>query len=152
MTLFFDDFGFVILMKILHHTQNTFGKGRQAVALRVSGDRAAFYGCRILSYQDTLLDDGGRHYFSNCYIEGATDFIFGNATSLYEVRLLNICKSYSLILRDYYNLRIYSFACRNVICIHFRKGQVLLPHRAGNQKKRTLATPSWVARSPGQEH
>ncbi|XVF73769.1 hypothetical protein PTKIN_Ptkin13bG0008300 [Pterospermum kingtungense] len=64
--------------------QNTFGPGDKAVALRVSGDRAAFYGCRILSYQDTLLDDTGRHYYSNCYIEGAVDFIFGNAASLFE--------------------------------------------------------------------
>ncbi|KAG6653294.1 hypothetical protein I3843_05G058500 [Carya illinoinensis] len=64
--------------------QNTFGTSGKAVALRVSGDRAAFYGCRILSYQDTLLDDAGRHYYSNCYIEGATDFICGNAASLFE--------------------------------------------------------------------
>ncbi|KAG8655993.1 putative pectinesterase 11 [Manihot esculenta] len=64
--------------------QNTYGSGDKAVALRVSGDRAAFYGCRILSYQDTLLDDTGSHYYSNCYIEGATDFICGNAVSLFE--------------------------------------------------------------------
>ncbi|CAK7329683.1 unnamed protein product [Dovyalis caffra] len=64
--------------------ENTFGSGGKAVALRVSGDRAAFYACRILSYQDTLLDDTGSHYYSNCYIEGATDFICGNAASLFE--------------------------------------------------------------------
>ncbi|KAJ4838314.1 putative pectinesterase 11 [Turnera subulata] len=64
--------------------ENTYGSGDKAVALRVSGDRAAFYGCRILSYQDTLLDDTGSHYYSNCYIEGATDFICGNAASLFE--------------------------------------------------------------------
>ncbi|XP_021284377.1 putative pectinesterase 11 [Herrania umbratica] len=64
--------------------QNTFGPGTKAVALRVSGDRAAFFGCRILSYQDTLLDDTGRHYYSHCYIEGAVDFICGNAASLFE--------------------------------------------------------------------
>ncbi|KAK8562957.1 hypothetical protein V6N13_018491 [Hibiscus sabdariffa] len=64
--------------------QNTFGTTGKAVAVRVSGDKAAFYGCRILSYQDTLLDDAGKHYFNNCYIEGATDFICGNAASLYE--------------------------------------------------------------------
>ncbi|KAE8728437.1 putative pectinesterase 53 [Hibiscus syriacus] len=64
--------------------QNTFGPGAKAVALRVSGDRASFFGCRMLSYQDTLLDDTGRHYYKNCYIEGAVDFIFGNAASLYE--------------------------------------------------------------------
>ncbi|MBA0566346.1 hypothetical protein Golob_011174, partial [Gossypium lobatum] len=53
--------------------QNTYGDRAKAVALRVSGDRAAFFECRILSYQDTLLDDTGRHYYSNCYIEGAVD-------------------------------------------------------------------------------
>ena len=67
--------------------QNTFGTSGKAVALRVEGDRVAFYGCNILSYQDTLLDDAGRHYYSNCYIEGATDFICGNAASLFEVSI-----------------------------------------------------------------
>ncbi|KAK9046648.1 hypothetical protein V6N11_052531 [Hibiscus sabdariffa] len=60
--------------------QNSYGAGAKAVALRVSRDRVAFFGCRISSYQDTLLDDTGRHYYSNCYIEGAVDFIFGDAS------------------------------------------------------------------------
>ncbi|XP_010526612.1 PREDICTED: putative pectinesterase 11 [Tarenaya hassleriana] len=64
--------------------QNTFGTAGQAVALRVAAERAAFYGCAIKSYQDTLLDDNGNHYFKNCYIEGATDFICGSASSLFE--------------------------------------------------------------------
>ncbi|XP_062079695.1 putative pectinesterase 11 [Humulus lupulus] len=64
--------------------ENTYGSGGKAVALRVSGDKAAFYGCRIISVQDTLLADNGRHYYNNCYIEGATDFICGNAASLFE--------------------------------------------------------------------
>lgn len=38
-----------------------------------------------MSHQDTLLDDVGRHYYKNCYIEGDTDFICGNAASLFEV-------------------------------------------------------------------
>ncbi|KAL6011344.1 hypothetical protein ACLOJK_001790 [Asimina triloba] len=64
--------------------QNTYGPGIQAVALRVSADKAAFYGCRILSYQDTLFDDSGRHYYENCHIEGAVDFICGDALSIFE--------------------------------------------------------------------
>ncbi|XP_019170363.1 PREDICTED: putative pectinesterase 11 [Ipomoea nil] len=63
---------------------NTFGRSGKGVALRVSGDRSAWYGCRIKSYQDTLLDEAGKHYYSNCYIEGGVDFIFGNAASLFE--------------------------------------------------------------------
>ncbi|KAI3936107.1 hypothetical protein MKW92_038381 [Papaver armeniacum] len=65
------------VLKILF-SYKYFGNTGKAVALRVAGDKAAFYGCRFISYQDTLLDDRGGHYFSNCYIEGATDFIFGN--------------------------------------------------------------------------
>ncbi|KAH9656695.1 putative pectinesterase 11 [Citrus sinensis] len=69
--------------------QNTYGSYGKAVALRVSADRAAFYGCRILSYQHTLLDDTGNHYYSKCIIEGATDFISGNANSLFERCLIH---------------------------------------------------------------
>ncbi|KAJ4977665.1 hypothetical protein NE237_008445 [Protea cynaroides] len=58
--------------------------GGQAVALRISGDQAAFYGCGFYGAQDTLLDEQGRHYFKECFIQGSIDFIFGNARSLYE--------------------------------------------------------------------
>ncbi|PKU71271.1 probable pectinesterase 53 [Dendrobium catenatum] len=58
--------------------------GKQAVAMRISGDTAAFLGCKFLGAQDTLYDHLGRHYYKDCYIEGSVDFIFGNALSLYE--------------------------------------------------------------------
>ncbi|XP_025818262.1 probable pectinesterase 53 isoform X1 [Panicum hallii] len=73
-----------------HGTQNTSpvpkpgATGKQAVALRVSADNAAFVGCKFLGAQDTLYDHSGRHYYKECYIEGSVDFIFGNALSLYE--------------------------------------------------------------------
>ncbi|ONI32632.1 hypothetical protein PRUPE_1G377600 [Prunus persica] len=63
--------------------QNTYGTGDKTVALRVSGDRAAFYGCKILSHQDALFDEIGKHYYKDCFIQGDTDFIFGSADSLY---------------------------------------------------------------------
>ncbi|CAA7403315.1 unnamed protein product [Spirodela intermedia] len=63
--------------------------GAQAVALRISGDQAAFYGCGFYGAQDTLLDDRGRHYFRDCFIEGSIDFIFGRARSIYEGCQLN---------------------------------------------------------------
>uniref|UniRef100_A0A0D3C108 pectinesterase n=1 Tax=Brassica oleracea var. oleracea TaxID=109376 RepID=A0A0D3C108_BRAOL len=78
---------------LLDEFLNKFGTAGQAVAVRVAGDNAAFYGCVIKSYQDTLLDDDGNHYFKNCYIEGATDFICGNASSLYEVTRFYIINS-----------------------------------------------------------
>lgn len=65
--------------------QNTFGDSAPAVAVRVAGDRAAFYGCRFVSFQDTLLDETGRHYYRGCYVQGATDFIFGNGRALFDV-------------------------------------------------------------------
>ncbi|XP_073275470.1 putative pectinesterase 14 isoform X1 [Primulina huaijiensis] len=63
--------------------------GGQAVALRISGDRAAFYGCGCYGAQDTLNDDQGRHYFKECFIQGSIDFIFGNGRSLYEDCMIN---------------------------------------------------------------
>ncbi|KAL8136382.1 hypothetical protein V2J09_002383 [Rumex salicifolius] len=58
-------------------------KGAQAVALRVSGEKSAFYNCRLIGFQDTLCDDAGKHFFKDCYIEGTVDFIFGDAQSMY---------------------------------------------------------------------
>lgn len=73
--------------------QNTFGSSGPAVAMRVAGDRAAFYGCRFVSFQDTLLDDTGRHYYRGCYVQGATDFIFGNGKALFDVRIYPVDRS-----------------------------------------------------------
>ncbi|PIN15553.1 Pectinesterase [Handroanthus impetiginosus] len=63
--------------------------GGQAVALRISGTKAAFYNCSFYGSQDTLYDHKGLHFFSNCFIQGSVDFIFGNGTSLYENCYLN---------------------------------------------------------------
>ncbi|GAA0179965.1 hydrolase [Lithospermum erythrorhizon] len=63
--------------------------GGQAVALRISGDQAAFYGCGFYGAQDTLNDDKGRHYFKECFIQGSIDFIFGNGRSIYEDCTIN---------------------------------------------------------------
>lgn len=57
-----------------------------AVAARISGDKSAFYDCTFLGFQDTVYDYDGRHYFKNCTITGAIDFIFGNGQSIYEVK------------------------------------------------------------------
>ncbi|KAM7277026.1 hypothetical protein ACFE04_018892 [Oxalis oulophora] len=59
-------------------------QGVQAVAFRISGDTAAFLGCKFLGAQDTLYDQKGRHYYKDCYIEGTVDFIFGDGLSLFE--------------------------------------------------------------------
>lgn len=66
--------------------ENTAGPVGQALALYVEGDHCMFVNCRFLGNQDTVYAAGriGRQYFYNCYIEGTTDFIFGEATALFE--------------------------------------------------------------------
>jgi pectinesterase len=64
--------------------ENSFGAGSQAVALMVHSDRAVLRHCRLIGWQDTLYAASGRQYFVNCYIEGAVDFIFGNARAVFD--------------------------------------------------------------------
>ncbi|MQL72548.1 hypothetical protein Taro_004901 [Colocasia esculenta] len=64
-------------------------KEGQAVALRVSGNKAAFYNCSFDGVQDTLYDHKGLHYFNGCFIQGAIDFICGYGRSFYENCHLN---------------------------------------------------------------
>jgi pectin methylesterase-like acyl-CoA thioesterase len=71
---------------------NDYGEGSQAVAVNVNADRSVFSNVRFLGNQDTLLLNGYRSYYTNSYVEGTVDFIFGggtgvfNATSIYERR------------------------------------------------------------------
>lgn len=61
------------------------GEG-QAVALHVEGDRFLIKEADILGCQDTLYTatEGSRQLYLNCYIEGTTDFIFGEATAVFK--------------------------------------------------------------------
>ncbi|KAF7803018.1 pectinesterase 31 [Senna tora] len=98
----------------------------QAVAIRVTADRCAFYNCRFLGWQvspcsnlqvllktilrryggdkisymtivqDTLYLHYGKQYLKDCYIEGSVDFIFGNSTALLEHCHIH-CKSQGFI-------------------------------------------------------
>ena len=56
----------------------TLGKNGQAEALYINNKSAAFINCRVLSFQDTLLPGGGYNWFKDCFIAGATDFIWGS--------------------------------------------------------------------------
>lgn len=64
--------------------ENSAGPVGQALAVRVDGDRVVFHNCRFLGWQDTVLVNRGRHYFKDCLIAGATDFIFGAATAYFD--------------------------------------------------------------------
>lgn len=66
--------------------ENTAGRVGQAVALHVEGDRCVISNCRLLGNQDTLYagTEGSRQYYTHCFIEGTTDFIFGEATAVFD--------------------------------------------------------------------
>ncbi len=64
--------------------ENSAGPVGQALALRIDGDRVSFRNCRFLGWQDTILANRGRHYFSGCTVRGAVDFIFGGATAFFD--------------------------------------------------------------------
>lgn len=66
-------------------TNNSCGEG-QAVALHVEGDKFVCKNVKLLGCQDTLYaaKRNSRQFYKNCYIEGTTDFIFGEATAVFE--------------------------------------------------------------------
>ncbi|MGB3631836.1 MAG: pectinesterase family protein, partial [Terracidiphilus sp.] len=70
-------------------------QGSQALAISVTGDRAVFHNVRLLGNQDTVYlashcgPDGQncavtRQYFSDCYVAGNVDFIFGDSKAVFE--------------------------------------------------------------------
>jgi pectinesterase len=64
--------------------ENSSGAVAPAVAVRATGDKQIFRNCRFLGWQDTLWVDGKRAYFTECYVEGRIDFIFGRGTAVFE--------------------------------------------------------------------
>lgn len=59
--------------------------GGQALAISVTGDKAAFKNCRFLGHQDTFYAGGNTiQYFKNCFIAGTVDFIFGASIAYFE--------------------------------------------------------------------
>ncbi|HYJ41782.1 MAG TPA: pectinesterase family protein [Steroidobacteraceae bacterium] len=71
-----------------YHLGNT--ERSQAVALRLTADRAVLTNVRLLGAQDTLYaasknpDSPSRQYFRDCYVEGHVDFIFGDAKAFFD--------------------------------------------------------------------
>lgn len=70
--------------------------GSQALALLVTGDRAIFHNVRLLGNQDTVYAGSrgcgpgekdcqvARQFFSDCYIEGNVDFLFGDGKTVFD--------------------------------------------------------------------
>ena len=69
-------------------------QGSQALALHVTGDRAIFSHMRLLGNQDTVYAGNrkcanapcppSRQYFTECFIEGNVDFIFGDSKAIFD--------------------------------------------------------------------
>jgi polygalacturonase len=86
----------ITLANDFNRTHPQLPAGSQALALLVTGDRAVFHNIRLLGNQDTLYlgsrnctPDGencipARQYFSDCYIEGNVDFIFGDGKAAFN--------------------------------------------------------------------
>ncbi|CAI7646131.1 unnamed protein product [Penicillium glandicola] len=66
------------------NVENGYGAGAQAVALVANADSLGFYACQILGYQDTLYAKSGTQYYINSKIEGAVDYIFGDASAWFS--------------------------------------------------------------------
>lgn len=65
--------------------ENTAGPAKhQAVALRSDSDLAVFFRCEIRGYQDSLYTHTMRQFFRECTIRGTVDFIFGDATVVFQ--------------------------------------------------------------------
>ncbi|EFJ05406.1 hypothetical protein SELMODRAFT_431592 [Selaginella moellendorffii] len=65
--------------------QNTAGAAKQqAVALRVSEVKVAFYKCTFEGYQDTLYTHVMRQFYRECTVYGTVDFIFGDAAAVFQ--------------------------------------------------------------------
>ena len=57
----------------------------RAAAICTEADQAEFLNCRFIGSQDTLYTGtNSRQYYRNCYIEGGTDFIFGDGDIVFE--------------------------------------------------------------------
>ncbi|MGA2569286.1 MAG: pectinesterase family protein [Terracidiphilus sp.] len=79
-----------------NRTHEQLPQGPQALALLITGDRAIFHNVHLLGNQDTVfLGSRGctqntencaptRQYFSDCYIAGNVDFIFGDSKAVFS--------------------------------------------------------------------
>lgn len=72
--------------------RNSAGPVGQAVALRTIGDRQVFKNCRFVGNQDTYYAHKNRQYNFKCFVEGNTDFIYGDATCVFDSCTINSIK------------------------------------------------------------
>lgn len=91
------------------------GASNQAVALMTEGDRQVFKNCRTFGFQDTHYPKvaNTRNYYLNCYIQGATDFIFGSSTAFFEKCGINCVKGGQYITAPSSTTKEFGFVLNN---------------------------------------
>ena len=76
--------------------------GPQALAMKLTNDRAAFYHCRFRSFQDTWMTStkgvNDRTYANQCWIEGAVDYFYGGGNAYIENSTFYNVRSGSVIV------------------------------------------------------
>lgn len=77
------DGSFPFLRKLNSDVRSKAATERSA-AIAVEAKDSEFKNCRFLGSQDTLYTAAVNAYFKNCYIEGNTDFIFGDGDVVFE--------------------------------------------------------------------
>ena len=77
--------------------QNTAGRVGQALAIRTVGDRGVYKNCSFVGFQDTYYAHKARQYNYQCYVEGGVDFIYGDATAVFDECTVNCVSGGSYI-------------------------------------------------------
>lgn len=79
---------------------NTYGQGKQALALYTLGDRIAVTQCRINGWQDTYRTgrSGQRHLVRECVISGTTDFIYNAGDVFFDRDTLQLTNTTNVIV------------------------------------------------------
>ena len=77
--------GSILFERKLNSDVRTKKATERSAAICSEAEGAEYYRCRFLGSQDTLYTGANtRQYYRNCYIEGNTDFIFGDGDVVFE--------------------------------------------------------------------
>ncbi|KAJ9185730.1 hypothetical protein P3X46_005327 [Hevea brasiliensis] len=79
--------GFVCKLMTIQNRATT---GREAVALRIQGDKAAIFNCKIEGAERTLYAVAHRQFYRECIIVGFQDIIFGDSSIIIQKSLIMV--------------------------------------------------------------